>query len=58
MANVLRFWFDRGVDGFRIDVLWHCIKAEDLKDNPPNPAYTTEQGEKIRVLQQHSANQP
>lgn len=58
MTDVLRFWFDRGIDGFRIDVLWHCIKAEDLRDNPPNPAYTPEQGEKFRVLQQHSANQP
>lgn len=23
MGDVLRFWFARGVDGFRIDVLWH-----------------------------------
>jgi glycosidase len=22
MYDVMRFWFDRGVDGFRIDVLW------------------------------------
>jgi alpha-glucosidase len=27
MMDVLRFWFDRGVDGFRIDVLWHMMKA-------------------------------
>ncbi|WP_432769962.1 MAG: DUF3459 domain-containing protein [Sphingopyxis sp.] len=58
MTDVLRFWFDRGVDGLRIDVLWHCIKAADLRDNPLNPDYTPEQGEKFRVLQQHSANQP
>jgi hypothetical protein len=30
MMAVLRFWFDRGVDGFRIDVLWHIVKAEAL----------------------------
>ena len=24
----MRFWFDRGVDGFRIDVLWHMLKAK------------------------------
>lgn len=58
MSDVLRFWFDRGVDGFRIDVLWHCIKAEDLRDNPLNPAFTPEMGEKLKVLQQHSAHQP
>jgi alpha-glucosidase len=38
MHEVMRFWFDRGVDGFRIDVLWHMIKAADFPDNPPNPA--------------------
>ena len=39
MLDVLRFWFERGVDGFRIDVLWHIVKAEGLPDNPPNPAW-------------------
>jgi oligo-1,6-glucosidase/alpha-glucosidase len=58
MTDVLRFWFDRGIDGFRIDVLWHCIKAEDLRDNPLNPAFTPEMGEKLKVLQHHSAHQP
>lgn len=58
MENVLHFWFARGVDGFRIDVLWHCIKAEGLPDNPPNPHYRLDQGEKFLVLQHHSANRP
>lgn len=58
MTDVLRFWMDRGVDGFRIDVLWHCIKAEGLPDNPANPAFRVEMGEKFKVLQHHSANQP
>lgn len=58
MTDVLRFWFDRGVDGFRIDVLWHCFKAENYPDNPLNPDWIPMQGEKLKVLQQHSANQP
>jgi oligo-1,6-glucosidase/alpha-glucosidase len=58
MMDVLRFWFDRGVDGFRIDVVWHCIKAEGLPDNPPNPDYSPELGEKYKVLQLNSTNQP
>ncbi|WP_343519288.1 alpha-amylase family glycosyl hydrolase [Sphingomonas sp.] len=58
MADVLRFWFDRGVDGFRIDVLWHMVKAEGLPDNPLNPDYRPELGEKLKLLQLHSANQP
>jgi alpha-glucosidase len=36
---VLRFWLDRGVDGFRVDVLWHVIKDDEFRDNPPNPAW-------------------
>jgi alpha-glucosidase len=58
MYEVLRFWFARGVDGFRIDVLWHLIKAADFADNPLNPAYHSGMGEMARVLQVHSTDQP
>jgi len=58
MYDVLRFWFERGVDGFRIDVLWHLIKARGLPDNPPNPAYRARMGEMHRVLQVNSTDQP
>ncbi len=37
MYDVLRFWLDRGVDGFRVDVMWHLIKDDRLRDNPPDP---------------------
>jgi len=37
MTDVLRFWLDRGVDGFRMDVIGMLIKDEKLRDNPPNP---------------------
>jgi alpha-glucosidase len=30
--DVLRFWFDRGVDGFRVDVAHGLIKAPELPD--------------------------
>ena len=33
--DVLRFWLDRGADGFRIDVAMGLYKAEDLRDTPP-----------------------
>jgi alpha-glucosidase len=38
MLDVLRFWLDRGVDGFRIDVAHMLMKDPELRDNPPNPA--------------------
>ncbi|MDN6177192.1 MAG: glycoside hydrolase family 13 protein, partial [Micrococcaceae bacterium] len=32
MRSVLRFWLDRGVDGFRVDVAHGMVKAEGLPD--------------------------
>ncbi|HEY4214874.1 MAG TPA: alpha-amylase family glycosyl hydrolase [Steroidobacteraceae bacterium] len=39
MYEVLRFWMRRGVAGFRVDVLWHLIKDDQWRDNPPNPQF-------------------
>jgi alpha-glucosidase len=33
--DVLRFWWDRGVAGFRIDVCHMVVKDRELRDNPP-----------------------
>ncbi|MDT0631745.1 alpha-amylase family glycosyl hydrolase [Rubrivirga sp. S365] len=38
MFDVLRFWLDRGVDGFRVDVANHVLKDPAFRDNPPHPA--------------------
>lgn len=40
MYAAMRFWLDKGVDGFRMDVLWHLIKDAQWRDNPANPDYT------------------
>ncbi|HEX5282148.1 MAG TPA: alpha-amylase family glycosyl hydrolase [Micropepsaceae bacterium] len=58
MHNVLRFWLDRGVDGFRVDVLWHLMKDPEFRDNPPNPAYDPSQAEIDKNLQLYSADHP
>ncbi|HET8776506.1 MAG TPA: alpha-amylase family glycosyl hydrolase, partial [Candidatus Limnocylindria bacterium] len=31
MYDVMRFWLDRGVDGFRVDVMWHMVKDERFR---------------------------
>lgn len=38
MHDVMRFWLDRGVDGFRIDVVHGLGKDPDLPDDPPELA--------------------
>ncbi len=39
MANVLRFWFDMGVDGVRADAVRWIAKDPDFRDDLINPAY-------------------
>ncbi|PZU10906.1 alpha-amylase family glycosyl hydrolase [Sphingomonas sp.] len=58
MLDAMRFWFDRGVDGFRVDILWHMIKAEAFPDNPLNPGWSPGMADMHRVLQLHSTDQP
>jgi alpha-glucosidase len=38
MHDTLRFWLDRGVGGFRIDVIHKCAKDPELRDNPMTEA--------------------
>ena len=35
MQDVVRFWLDRGVDGFRLDAIDRLVKDEQLRDDPP-----------------------
>jgi len=36
MFDVVRFWLERGVDGFRIDVAHFIMKDPQMRDNPIN----------------------
>ncbi len=58
MYDVLRFWLERGVDGFRVDVIWLLIKDAELRDNPPNPDYRPTEPASARFLSRHNADQP
>ena len=58
MYDALRFWLDRGVDGFRVDVLWHLMKDPQFRDNPPNPDYRPGEPSVRQVLERYSADQP
>jgi len=58
MLDVLRFWLDRGIDGFRVDVMHHLIKDQEFRDNPPNPNFRPGMSPYRELLATYSADLP
>jgi alpha-glucosidase len=58
MLDVLRFWFDRGVDGFRVDAIHHLIEDTSLLDNPDNPNWVPRMGPAKRHQRRYTVDQP
>ena len=58
MYAAMRFWLEKGVDGFRMDVLWLLIKDIYFQSNPPNPEYYDAQHDVKRMLPVFNADQP
>ena len=55
--DVMRFWLGKGVDGFRVDVIWHLIKHADFPDNPPNPHFREGRPPHEKILTRYSTDQ-
>ncbi|CAH0386143.1 unnamed protein product [Bemisia tabaci] len=60
MEDVLRFWLDLGVDGFRVDAVPWLYEAEHFMDEPPgkgwhNRIYTIEQPENVELVREWRA---
>lgn len=51
LLSDLRFWLDRGVDGFRLDAINFCCHNQALTDNPPKHETLEGYGENIPVNQ-------
>jgi alpha-glucosidase len=58
MHEVMRFWLKRGVDGFRVDVIWHLIKDDQFRDNPSNPDFRDGEQDYKRLTPLYSADRP
>jgi len=56
--DVMRFWFRRGVDGFRVDVIWHLIKDDQFRANPVNPAFHAGEPPHHAVVPLYTADRP
>jgi alpha-glucosidase len=56
--DAMRFWLERGVDGFRMDVLWLLVKDAEFRDNPRNEAW--KEGDKSHHIlrPERNADQP
>jgi alpha-glucosidase len=57
MYQAMRFWLGQGIDGFRVDVLWHLIKDAEWRDNPPNPEYHPSEAPYKTLLPVYSTDQ-
>ncbi len=58
MMDVMHFWLRKGVDGFRVDVMWHMIKDSQFRNNPVNPDYQPHQATVDQLLAVYSTDQP
>ncbi len=58
MLDVLRFWCERGADGFRVDALRQLIKDDQRRDNPPNPAWREGEDPYRALLPEFTADRP
>ncbi|CUH39233.1 Oligo-1,6-glucosidase [Jannaschia seosinensis] len=57
MLDVLQTWFDRGVDGFRVDAVENAVVNPEGGDNPPNPNWQGEGGPPRSLLGTHTKYQ-
>ncbi len=56
--ETMRFWLQKGVDGFRVDVLWYLIKDNLFRNNPPNPDWHEGMPEHDKLIPAFSNDQP
>jgi alpha-glucosidase len=43
IKDAMRFWLERGVDGFRVDAVYWMAKEPMLSDDAPNPDYDADE---------------
>jgi alpha-glucosidase len=56
--DAIRFWLDKGVDGFRVDVIYYMVKDALFRDNPANPDFQPGQDPARAQIPVYSYNRP
>ncbi|GLH04144.1 Maltase 2 [Gryllus bimaculatus] len=52
MKDVLKFWVDEGVDGFRVDAITHLFEDDQFRDNDDKNNYLTNQAKTYEMVQE------
>jgi alpha-glucosidase len=50
MYGAMRFWLAKGVDGFRMDVLWLLVKDAELRSNLDGAVWNADQPETLEIV--------
>lgn len=53
--DCMRFWLNKGVDGFRVDAVYWMGKDPLLSDNPPNPEYVAGRDDRNMAVIPHNS---
>ncbi len=56
--EILRFWYRRGIAGFRIDVAHALVKDRELRDNPPATEHDHPEVRRLGQRQRYNMNRP
>jgi len=60
MFDIMRFWLDKGVDGFRLDILYGIYEDENLRDDSFSPVFLPSDKTTASLFKAHKydLNQP
>ena len=58
VADAMRFWLGRGIDGFRLDSLPFLVKDAQLHDNPVDPRWRPGGPDYWQLRPEHTVDQP
>jgi len=58
MYEAMRFWLNKGVDGFRIDTIWLLVEDALFRDEPDNPHYKPGDIDRFRHIHIYQEDQP